>query len=101
MVLYNVDFPGDSDGKELACNAGNVFNPWVGKIPWRKEWLFNNNNNIWYCIIPEYNILYYTSIYYIILCIIITTYILTLFMKINIQATKPGLLFAHTFLLVK
>ena len=23
MVLYNVDFPGDSDGKESACNAGN------------------------------------------------------------------------------
>ena len=24
-----------SDGKESACSAGD---PWVGKIPWRKEW---------------------------------------------------------------
>ena len=24
MVLYNMDFPGDSDGKELACNAGDL-----------------------------------------------------------------------------
>ena len=26
-------FPGGSDGKESACN------PWVGMIPWRREWL--------------------------------------------------------------
>ena len=27
-------------GKESACNAGRPwFSPWVGKIPWRKEWL--------------------------------------------------------------
>ena len=25
-----------SDGKESACNAG--FDPWVGRIPWRREW---------------------------------------------------------------
>ena len=32
-------FPGDSDGKESACNArGPAFDPWVGKIPWRREW---------------------------------------------------------------
>ena len=27
-------------GKESACNAGNeAFDPWVGKIPWRRKWL--------------------------------------------------------------
>ena len=33
-------FPGDSDGKESTCNAGDFcrFNPWVGKIPWRMAW---------------------------------------------------------------
>jgi len=31
--------PGGSDGKESACNAGRPgFDPWVGKIPWRREW---------------------------------------------------------------
>ena len=29
-------FSGGSDDKESACNAG--FNPWVRKIPWRREW---------------------------------------------------------------
>ena len=33
-------FPGGSDGKESACNSGNLgFDPWVGKIPWRREQL--------------------------------------------------------------
>ena len=33
-------FPGGSDGTESACNAGGPgFDPWVGKIPWRREWL--------------------------------------------------------------
>ena len=36
-------FPGDSDGNASACNAGDLgsipgFDPWVGKIPWRREW---------------------------------------------------------------
>ena len=32
-------FPSGSDGKESACNAGVTrFEPWVMKIPWRKEW---------------------------------------------------------------
>ena len=33
-------FPGGSDGKESACNAGKParFDPWVRKIPWRREW---------------------------------------------------------------
>ena len=31
-------FPGSSDGKESACNAGDLgFDPQVGKIPWRRE----------------------------------------------------------------
>ena len=33
-------FPGSSDGKEPACNAGDLGSiPWVEKIPWRREWL--------------------------------------------------------------
>ena len=41
--LYpQLGFPGGSAGKESACNAGDLgwrpgFNPWVGKIPWRRE----------------------------------------------------------------
>ena len=32
-------FPGGSEGKESACNAGRPgFDPWVGKIPWRRKW---------------------------------------------------------------
>ena len=32
-------FPGGSDGKESACNAGDPgFDPWVGKISWRRAW---------------------------------------------------------------
>ena len=31
--------PGDSCGKESACQCRRCrFNPWVGKIPWRKKW---------------------------------------------------------------
>ena len=34
--------PGGSADKESACNAGDLgsipgFDPWVGKIPWRRE----------------------------------------------------------------
>ena len=33
-------FPGGSDGKESACNAGDTgLIPGVGEIPWRREWL--------------------------------------------------------------
>ena len=34
------DFPGGSDGKSvcLQCRKSR-FDPWVGKIFWRKEWL--------------------------------------------------------------
>ena len=33
-------FPGSSDGKESACNAGYLGrkDTWVGKIPWRRAW---------------------------------------------------------------
>ena len=30
-------FPGGSEGKESACGRPR-FNPWVGKIPYRREW---------------------------------------------------------------
>ena len=29
-------FPGDSEGKESAWSVGTGFDPWVGKIPWRR-----------------------------------------------------------------
>ena len=33
-------FPGGSDGKEICLQCRRPrFNPWVGQIPWRKEWL--------------------------------------------------------------
>ena len=31
-------FPGGSEGKASACDAGDMFDPWVGKIPWRRKW---------------------------------------------------------------
>ena len=31
-------FPGGSDGKESACNAGDPGSIYWGKIPWRREW---------------------------------------------------------------
>ena len=32
-------FPGGSDGKESACQWRRLrFDPWVRKIPWRREW---------------------------------------------------------------
>ena len=38
-VMY-VDFPSGSAGRECARNAGDpLFNPCVGKIPWKREWL--------------------------------------------------------------
>ena len=39
MPHLTLGFPGGLDGKESACNAGDQGpNPWVGKIPWRREW---------------------------------------------------------------
>ena len=37
-VLYTGGFPGGSDGKESACNVRPGFDPWVGKIPWKRSW---------------------------------------------------------------
>ena len=32
--------PSGSDNKESTCKVGEPrFDPWVGKIPWRREWL--------------------------------------------------------------
>ena len=32
-------FPGGSDGTESACQCWRPgFDPWVGKIPWRRKW---------------------------------------------------------------
>ena len=39
ITLRLWDFSGGSDGKESTCNRRPEFNPWVGKIPWRREWL--------------------------------------------------------------
>ena len=37
--MFGQGFPGSSDGKESACNAGNLCSiPGLGKIPWRKAW---------------------------------------------------------------
>ena len=30
--------PGGSDSKESTCNSGDQIDPWVRKIPWRREW---------------------------------------------------------------
>ena len=31
------NFPGGSNGKESACRRPGL-NPWLGKVPWRREW---------------------------------------------------------------
>ena len=37
-------FSSGSDRKESACNTGDPgFSPWVGKIPWRWEWLTHSS----------------------------------------------------------
>ena len=43
MYVYKPGFPGDSVGKESVYNARDEtqrheFNPWVGKIPWKRAW---------------------------------------------------------------
>ena len=38
-VEFIKDFLGGSDGRVSACSSGDQgFNPWVGKIPWRRKW---------------------------------------------------------------
>ena len=35
----SLGFPGGLDGKESTCQCRRPgFDPWVGKIPWRREW---------------------------------------------------------------
>ena len=39
-TMYEKGFPSGSDGKESACNAGDLGSIfWVRKIPWRRKWL--------------------------------------------------------------
>ena len=41
-MLNKQDFSDGSAGEEFTCNAGDTgdtgSNPWVRKIPWRREW---------------------------------------------------------------
>ena len=38
-VIVSLGFPCSSVSKESACSAGDPgFDPWVGKIPWRRKW---------------------------------------------------------------
>ena len=41
-IRVYMGFPGGSAGKNLsACNAGDgrcEFDPWLGKIPWKRKW---------------------------------------------------------------
>ena len=40
IIHEYLSFPGGLDGKESVFNAGDLCSdPWVGKIPWRREWL--------------------------------------------------------------
>ena len=40
QIYFNIGFPGGTSGKEPACQCRRynrcVFDPWVGKIPWRR-----------------------------------------------------------------
>ena len=39
LEINNRDFWGGSGGKRIYLQCGRpVFNPWVGKIPWRRAW---------------------------------------------------------------
>ena len=39
MHSHSEDFPGGSDGKSVCLQWGRPrFDPWVGKIPWRRKW---------------------------------------------------------------
>ena len=37
--LISKNFPGGSDGKESACNAGDLDLSRVEKMPWGREWM--------------------------------------------------------------
>ena len=38
-IIREARFPGSSAGRESACNAGDPFDSWVRKIPWRRDGL--------------------------------------------------------------
>ena len=38
QVYIKQGFPGGSVVKNLPASAGDRFEPWVGKTPWRKKW---------------------------------------------------------------
>ena len=39
LCCCSLGFPGGAIGKESTCNTGDPgFDPWVGKIPWRRKW---------------------------------------------------------------
>ena len=39
IICFLIYFPGGSDGKESSCQyRRHQFDPWVRKIPWRREW---------------------------------------------------------------
>ena len=40
-------FPGGSEGKKSAWNAGDGFDPWVKKTPWRRERQFHSRILAW------------------------------------------------------
>ena len=40
-------FPGGSDSKESACNAGNGFDPWARKIPQEKGMDTHSSIHAW------------------------------------------------------
>ena len=38
-LSHMLDFPGGSDSKSIYLQCGKPrFDPWVGKIPWRRKW---------------------------------------------------------------
>ena len=40
FTCWFLSFPGGSDSKRICLQCKRPgFNPWVGKIPWRREWL--------------------------------------------------------------
>ena len=39
LIIHYLGFPGGASGKESACQCKrHGFDPWVGKIPWRRKW---------------------------------------------------------------
>jgi hypothetical protein len=45
LPSYYIGFPGGTSGKESSCQCGRCkkrrFDPWVGKMPWRRKWQLN------------------------------------------------------------